>query len=350
MNQRNKKLYGRALRGILGYDGYGTFGQTKKATLFVGREVGLSTGPKPEGTILTENQVVGKVMGLRVEQAGPAAGATIVSAKGVYKGKHEPSVKIELVDTGIDRGPNGFQRNVKQLAENVAKELGQREVIIEWQDGKKTTTATASPAGAPSPTSPKFCDWVRRNSESARSNPQDACYEPERKAKKMKKQSGFTLIELMIVVAIIGILAAVAIPAFMDYMKRSKRTEASLQLKSISEKTKTYWISRNDFPPSSATDLPGADGAACPNKFPVAALALWEADPAWGSLDFHIDEEALFTYHFTKVSSTAANATAVGDLDCDSTKISYSLDLVSNGGNVGGKIYSPDDFTPPQKD
>lgn len=48
----------------------------------------------------------------------------------------------------------------------------------------------------------------------------------------MKKQQGFTLIELMIVVAIIAILAAIALPAYQDYVAKSKAAAALADLAS----------------------------------------------------------------------------------------------------------------------
>lgn len=42
----------------------------------------------------------------------------------------------------------------------------------------------------------------------------------------LRRESGFTLIELMITVAIIGILASIAIPSYQEYIQRSHRSNA----------------------------------------------------------------------------------------------------------------------------
>ncbi len=69
-----------------------------------------------------------------------------------------------------------------------------------------------------------------------------------------KKQSGFTLIELMIVVTIIGVLASIAVPAYRDYTVRTRVGECASIFSPIKTEFSIYY--------SETSNTPGAGGLA----------------------------------------------------------------------------------------
>jgi len=64
----------------------------------------------------------------------------------------------------------------------------------------------------------------------------------------LKKEGGFTLVELLVVVIIVGILAAVAIPMYKGASDRSKASEAVSALGTIRSSLRVYYAEHAAYP------------------------------------------------------------------------------------------------------
>ena len=63
----------------------------------------------------------------------------------------------------------------------------------------------------------------------------------------MRRFSGFTLIELMIVLTVIGILTAVALPSYRSYIARGIRSQGQQFLIDISQRQEQYFLDARSY-------------------------------------------------------------------------------------------------------
>ena len=164
----------------------------------------------------------------------------------------------------------------------------------------------------------------------------------------MRKVRAFTLIELMIVVAIVGVLAAVAIPSFIKYTRRSKTTEALMNIRKMYDGAVAYYVGEHA----------DRNGSIQNRQFPTNAPAVpalsvitanagtkYQSQPTewkqggWVALDFMVQDPQYFSYAYTSsgVFTTATSSmTAQGDFNGNSIYSTFQRTCSGTNDGVQG--------------
>ena len=107
---------------------------------------------------------------------------------------------------------------------------------------------------------------------------------------RLSKETGFSLVELMIVVAIMAILAAIAIPSFLKFQSKAKESEAINNLAAIRTCEESYRAENDQYLVCTAS----------PTDIPVATSVPWEDMGADGSsfddIGFEASGQVRFQY------------------------------------------------------
>jgi len=111
----------------------------------------------------------------------------------------------------------------------------------------------------------------------------------------MKRQeSGFTLLEIMVVLVIIGVLAALVAPRFMDRADEAKVEATRVQIASIEQALKLYRLQNHRYPSSNeglkALLQPDAKGRRYLDQLPTDA---WGRDFLYLSPGVHKEVDVM---------------------------------------------------------
>ena len=111
----------------------------------------------------------------------------------------------------------------------------------------------------------------------------------------VRRQLGFTLVELVIAVAIVGILAMVAYPAYTDQVYKTRRSDAIASLLNVAQQFERCYTEASNY-----------TAAVCPTGFPI--------DSSEGYYSIALAVGSLSANSYTLVAT--AQGVQAGDAQC----------------------------------
>ncbi|MGH8570020.1 MAG: type IV pilin protein [Gammaproteobacteria bacterium] len=126
---------------------------------------------------------------------------------------------------------------------------------------------------------------------------------------KPKKETGFTLIELMVTVAIVGILAAIAYPSYLEQIRRTRRADAQGALLGLANAMERYFTENNRYTGAAGTTATPADTGA-PRIY--ATQSPLDGTAKYYNLTISAAAAASFSLNAAPISTSAQNGDKCG--------------------------------------
>ena len=146
-----------------------------------------------------------------------------------------------------------------------------------------------------------------------------------------QKQSGFTIIELLIVIVVIGILAGLVLTAFTGIQQKSRDTERQTDIKAIQAHIEAFLAQKAHYPSlNDMNDRTPATGFVAVNLKGLDLNAFMDPKGTSASL---VATPAAYTYAYA-VTNSAGTGCEADDTTCAKYVLTATLEGSINGSNT----------------
>lgn len=140
----------------------------------------------------------------------------------------------------------------------------------------------------------------------------------------IRKQSGFTIVELLIVIVVIGILAALVLNTFQGVQARARDTERRTDINSIATQLEAYYADYGHYPDNTAATTCGDGTESCDLSTVLPERGLDDdalVDPNEGQTNVNVGADSGDgEYYYDLTSATCSGG------QCDSFVLSTTLE------------------------